>query len=290
MIVLLNAAAKNGRGSRARVAALLSERAIACEIVEESDPRRLTTLALRARQKGHQTVVAGGGDGTLNAVASALVGTDIAFGILPLGTRNHFARDVGIPLDVASAIDVIVSGNSRRIDVGSVNGRTFLNNSALGLYPYLAELRDKQRRILGTNKRIAMRRAMISTYKRLPSLRVRIDSPNGRIAAITRSVFVGNNEYTITGAGIGKRSTLDGGALCIYVTPRVSRGRLALTGFKALLGRPPNDEEMRQLKAREVFIHTNRHHPRVALDGEVCRLRAPLHYRILPASLRVLCP
>ena len=289
MLVLLNAAAKNCMGGRARVEAAMAERGVACTITEERDGGRLTTLALRARAEGHLTVVAGGGDGTLNAVASALVGTDIALGVLPLGTRNHFARDAGIPMELGGAIDVLLAGNTKHIDVGEVNGRLFLNNSALGLYPYLAELRDKQRRILGTNKRVAMRRAIVGTYKRFPSLRVRVDAPEGRIAAITRSVFVGNNTYKLTGTSIGSRDRLDAGTLCVYVTPRVSRGRLAAIGFAALLGRAPSDEEMRSLIARDLWIHTAQHHPRVTLDGEVCRLHSPLHYRIRPAALKVIC-
>lgn len=290
MLVLLNGAAKQGQGKRARIAAALSERGVECDVVEERDGGRLTTLALRARAAGHQTIVAGGGDGTLNAVASALIDTDIAFGVLPLGTRNHFARDAGIPADIGAALDVILAGNVRRIDVGEVNGKIFLNNSGLGLYPHLAELRDKQRRILGTKKSVAFRRAIVRTYRRFPSLRVRVDAPEGCISAITRSVFVGNNTYALTGASIGKRERLDGGNLCIYVTPRVSRGRFALMGFTALLGRHPSEEELQSLIARDVWIHTAQHHPRVTLDGEVCRLQAPLHYRIRPAALRLLTP
>jgi len=101
-------------------------------------------LAQRAVQVGFPTVVAGGGDGTLNVVASALVGTEVALGVLPLGTLNHCAKDLHIPLDLASVVHTIRAGWTRRVDVGEVNGHLFLNNSSLGLYPRIVQHRKKQ--------------------------------------------------------------------------------------------------------------------------------------------------
>ncbi len=286
MFVLLNATAKKGRGVRARLQAILSARGINADILE-AEGSRLTALALRARASGHRAIVAGGGDGSVNAVAAAIVGTDVALGVLPLGTYNHFAKDLGIPLDLGSAVEVIVAGNTRNVDVGEVNQRIFLNNSSIGFYPYLAELRDKQRRILGTRKRVAFRRALVRTYRRFPSLRVGVDAPDGRIIATTRAVFVGNNRYTIAGRSLGSRERLDEGVLCVFITPHVSRGRFAAAGFAALFGRAPRDDLLKSLTVSEVWIHTEQHKPRVALDGEVCRLRAPLHYRVRPGALTV---
>jgi diacylglycerol kinase family enzyme len=287
VFVLLNATAEKGRGVRARVQNVLAERGVACVVVEAVDGARLTALALRARADGHRTIVAGGGDGTLNAVASALVGSDTVLGILPLGTYNHFAKDVGIPLQLDGALGVIARGNVREVDVGQVNDRIFLNNSSIGLYPHFAELRDKQRRILGTSKRVAFRRAIVRTYRRFPSLRVAVDAPGGRIVATTRAVFVGNNIYAIAGRLIGSRARLDEGVLCVFVTPHMTRARFAAAGFAALVGRRPREDELRALTVSEVWIHTEQHKPRVALDGEVCRLRAPLHYRVRPRALLV---
>jgi diacylglycerol kinase family enzyme len=264
----------------------LSKRGVEAVVVE-ADGSRITALAEQGRKAGHRTIVAGGGDGTINAVATALVGTDTVLGVLPLGTYNHFAKDLGVPLGLEPALEVIVAGGVREVDVGEVNGRLFLNNSSIGLYPYLAELRDKQRRILGTRKRIAFRRAVIGTYRRFPSLRIGVDAPEGRIIATTRAVFVGNNQYALTGLSLGSRTRLDEGVLCVFITPHTTRFRLAAAGFAALIGRKPREDQLKTLTTPDVWIHTEQHKPRVALDGEVCRLRAPLHYRVRARALRV---
>ena len=104
-----------------------------------------------ARQKPW-AIVAGGGDGTINAVASTLVGSNIALGVLPLGTLNHFAKDLNIPLELEAAAHNIIAGHASQIDVGEVNGRIFLNNSSLGLYPTLVRQRKKQQEQLGARQ------------------------------------------------------------------------------------------------------------------------------------------
>lgn len=165
MIVFLNRGAKSGGDRRRRVEAALSLHGAACPVVEVDEGADLAALARQARDEGHRTIVAGGGDGTLNAVARALVGTEVAFGVLPLGTYNHFAKDVGIPLGLEGAVEVLLRGKVHAIDVGEVNGHHFLNNSAIGLYPHLVELRERQRRLLGIGKRTAMTRAVLHTFR-----------------------------------------------------------------------------------------------------------------------------
>src|SRR4029079_14151203 len=135
--------------------------------------------AVRCRaiaERGDELLVVGGGDGTISAAASALVGTDTRLGILPLGTLNHFARDLGIPTDLDEAAQLIARGHVRRVDVGEMNGRIFINNSAIGLYPLMVVDRDLQRRRLGRSKRVAMLVASLRTLARgqPPRLAVRI--------------------------------------------------------------------------------------------------------------------
>src|SRR6185503_2272868 len=105
-------------------------------------------------------VVAGGGDGTLNTIAAALAGTGKPFGVLPLGTHNHFAKDMAVPLDLAAAVAAlargVARGRFRDVDVGEVNGRLFLNFSGIGLHPLVVKHRDVQRAVLGRNKFVAM--------------------------------------------------------------------------------------------------------------------------------------
>src|SRR5438034_2772197 len=107
-------------------------------------------------ERGDPLMIVGGGDGTVGAAAAALAGTNTLLGILPLGTLNHFARDLRIPTTLDDAAKLITSGNERRVDVGDMNDRIFINNSAIGLYPLMLIDRDLQRTRLGRSKRLAM--------------------------------------------------------------------------------------------------------------------------------------
>ena len=174
----------------------------------------LTAAARAALKDGLQTVVAGGGDGTINAVASVLADTGIAFGVLPLGTLNHFAKDVGIPLQLDEAIANIATGARKKIDVGEVNDRIFLNNSSLGLYPDIVRDREKQQSRLGRGKWLAALWATIGALRRYPFLSVRLSLDDGSDhARRTPFVFIGNNLYTMQGFSVGARAALDGGKL-----------------------------------------------------------------------------
>src|SRR5689334_2347582 len=123
---------------------------------------------------GKLVIAAAGGDGTQNAVASALAGTPTAMGVLPMGTLNHFAKDLGIGTDLAGAARVIATGRPRAIDVAQVNGRVFINNSSIGLYPQVVRRRDQMRERLGHGKWYAMLRAVIAIFRRFPLVRLRL--------------------------------------------------------------------------------------------------------------------
>jgi diacylglycerol kinase family enzyme len=121
-------------------------------------------------------------------------------------------------------------------------------------------------------------------------MRVAIDGPEGRILATTRAVFVGNNRYILTGLSLGSRERLDQGVLSLFIAPPMTRGRFAAAGFAALFGRMPRSNELHAMTVTSALVHTPQQRPRVALDGEVCRIRAPLRYRIRPSALKVLAP
>ncbi len=134
----------------------------------------MTAAAQIAVANGLSIIVAGGGDGTINAVAAVVAGTRTGFGVLPLGTLNHFAKDCGIPLKLDAAIDTIATGVRRWVDVGEVNDRVFLNNSSLGLYPDIVRDRENQQEHLGRGKWLAACWATLGALRRYPFLGVRI--------------------------------------------------------------------------------------------------------------------
>src|SRR5687768_14742182 len=133
IVVILNARAGSARDSLAHeVADRFSERGvgIALRVVDGAALGEVTRESLR---QGASVIVAGGGDGTISTVASILADSGADLGVLPLGTLNHFAKDLRIPLEMPDAIETIVHGHTMRVDVGEVNGRRFVNNSSLGV-------------------------------------------------------------------------------------------------------------------------------------------------------------
>jgi diacylglycerol kinase family enzyme len=256
-----------------------------------SSGAEMVAAARAALAEGVTIVVAGGGDGTINAVAGVLADTDAAFGVLPLGTLNHFAKDIGIPLDLDGAIATIAGGGRRLVDVGEVNEQIFLNNSSLGLYPDIVRDREKQQHRLGRGKWPAALWATLGALRRYPFLSVRLSMDDGSDhARRTPFVFIGNNAYTMQGFSIGARDTLDAGRLSLYVAQRPGRLALLRLGWSALCGRLAQERDFDVLSAKSLEIDTRHKRIRVATDGEVTVMLTPLRYRIRPAALRVIVP
>lgn len=248
-------------------------------------------IADAAREaSGYDVVVAGGGDGTVGTVAAGVAEGGRVLGVLPLGTRNHFARDLGIPGSLEEAVAVIARGETRAVDLGEVNGAVFVNNASLGLYPRLVEERDDKRFRLGLGKTLAMLVATVQVLRRFRVLRVRVEVPGHSRVLTTPFVVVGNNEYSMEAFRLGARSCLDGGALSLYVA-RCTRARSILRlAALALLDRLEQARDFETARVAEARLDTWQRTARVALDGEVRRLRTPLHFRSRPAALRVLAP
>lgn len=233
-------------------------------------------------------VVAAGGDGTVSAVAGVLAGTDMPMGVLPWGTLNHFAKDVGIPLDARQAVRAIATGHSRAVDVVEVNGRRFVNNSSIGLYPHLVSTRDRQRERFGYGRWKAMLAALVAVFRRYPVVSVVLETPEERVPRTTPFVFVGNNRYAVHGLMIGTRRCLDEGVLSLYFANRTGRLGLLRLALRALFGRLEQAKDFDSMAVTSVRIHTRKQTLKVAVDGEVVRLVPPLVYRIRPGALRVI--
>jgi diacylglycerol kinase family enzyme len=296
--VILNRTSGAGHGAdqAARLQALFREAGLEARIVSPADGAQLVALAQREASARPPLIVAGGGDGTISAVASALAGTGIALGVLPLGTLNHFARDIGVSLDIAQAVRDIAAGRTLEVDVGEVNGRVFVNNSSLGLYPHMVHQRDKLRRRLGGGKWHAMLWAALKVLRRYPFLDVNLDLDGHAISLRTPFVFVGNNEYDMEGLDIGTRKRLDCGLLSVYLARRIGRLGLLRLALRALSGRlaQERDFQMKQVASVEIRPHrrsqAKRRRMLVSTDGEVSVMQAPIDYRIRPRALRVIVP
>ena len=234
-------------------------------------------------------IVAAGGDGTASAVARAAVDAGAIFGVIPLGTLNHFARDAGIPANLDEAAKVVAAGYARHLDVGEINGRIFLNNASVGLYPRLVWEREQEQR-QGRGKWTAFGIALVRTWRRYRTVVVRLTVDGREHTRRTPFVFIGNNEYVAEGLHLGGRDGLDRGQLSLYVAPRRGRFEILALPFQAIAGRLSDDVKFESFLAGEVSIEADRPRISVALDGEIAVLRPPLRCRTRPGVLRTIVP
>lgn len=241
-------------------------------------------------ERGDPLIIVGGGDGTISAAASALVGSDSLLGILPLGTLNHFARDLGIPTRLEDAAKLIAKRPERRVDVAEMNGRIFINNSAIGLYPLLVVDRDSQRKRLGRPKDAAMIVASIRTLMRFGHQRLTLTINDRKGLVDTPLLFVGNNDYRVDLPGAGQRESLEGGRLCVLVMRKKTRRGFVAASVRTLLNRSRPDDMVRLDDAVRLRVESSRRRLEVSLDGEVVRVEPPLDYKIRKKALRVIAP
>jgi diacylglycerol kinase family enzyme len=244
------------------------------ELAEAAHSRGIETHLLRkgedpgdvARVAGAEILGMAGGDGSLAAVAAAALDADAAFVCVPFGTRNHFARDVGLDRDdPVGALAAFTGGVERRVDTGRVNDRLFLNNVSLGVYAHLVHRRERHRR---RRNALARLRALGAVVRHRHGMGMTIDGE----PVHARVVLVSNNAYELSVLSLGERERLDEGLLHVYAP----RGLLR-SGW-------------RERSCEQVTIDTRAHRVRAAVDGEPEVLQTPLELRIEPLTLRVLLP
>jgi len=249
----------------------------------------ISSLVAQALAERRQPVVAGGGDGTVNAIAGKLAGSDTALGILPMGTLNHFAKDLGIALNLETAVYDLFNGTIRKVDVGEVNGRVFVNNSGIGFYPHFVRQREEMQR-RGHVKRVAALIALRALFRRYFRLRMKLHMDQAEaLEHITPFLFVGNNRYQTSGLDIGMRTNLDSGRLWVCTAPKTGRNNIWRAALRTLVGRA-TDRDLSVFETEELRVDLGTPRINVSTDGEVSIMDAPLHYRIRPRALEVIVP
>jgi diacylglycerol kinase family enzyme len=259
-------------------------------IVETVEPGGLAeAVAAAAASSEFDAVVVAGGDGTVNSAASALAGGSKPLGVLPMGTLNHFARDIGLPSDAEGAAAALAFGHWKAVDVGEVNGRVFVNNCSIGLYPEAVQRRE-ERQERGEKKWPAMARALREALRSLPVVRLTLRADDRVLRVATPLLLVGNNRYETELLKLGRREALDEGRLWVYLSrARGTRGVLRLA-LRTLLNRLEETHDFESLStgSLEVEDRRRRRHLATALDGEIVKLESPLKMKIRPLALRVL--
>jgi diacylglycerol kinase family enzyme len=275
--------------AQAHIERISRELGVGTQVIVTQRGDDISALAARALRENREPVAAGGGDGTVNAVAAKLAGADAVLGVLPMGTLNHFAKDVGVPTNLEAAVRNLFTGQVKTVDVGEVNGRVFVNNSGVGFYPHFVRQREEEER-RGHIKRVAFVLALRSVVRRY--FRLRMQAHMGREEALERVtpfLFVGNNRYQTSGLEMGTRSRLDSGRLWVCTAPRASRRDFARVALRTLAGREA-DEELNAFEVEEISVDPGTPRVNVSADGEVSVMDAPLHFRIRPLALRVIVP
>ncbi len=256
--------------------------------VDEIDLGRLALDVRRLVYDGFDTIVAAGGDGTVSAVAHHVAGTPARMGVLPTGTLNHFARDLGLPLELDAAVGVVVRGETKAVDVGSVNGRTFVNNASLGLYVDQVRMRAKLKRRLW--KWVSALVAGLAALRRARSLRITIETDGVRRRRRCAMVLVGNGEYGLREGVPTERARLDAATLSLYLFTETRRLGLVLGALLVLMRKASTVRRLESENGTAFTLHVSRRRVPIVIDGEATRMRSPLRFRSMPGALSVLVP
>ena len=251
---------------------------------------QLAAAARGAAEGDAGCVVAAGGDGTINAVASALLGTGKSLGVLPVGTFNYFARSLGIPPDLEGAVGTVAAGNVAEVAVGEVNGRLFINNASIGLYPSIIRQREQEYRRWGRRQLVAYTAVARALFQRSPFVGVSLWTGGQELSARTPLVFVGANRYQIEEFGLPGAECVGRGELAVYVARPTGWAGLLRLALQALLRRLSGERSLHFMCASEARVETRRKRIPVALDGEVVLVETPLRFAKRPAALKVVVP
>jgi diacylglycerol kinase family enzyme len=285
---------RSGRQDTRKIAwelkALAEKIGVRCDIIRARTPHHVLETAQRLARSEHSTVIAGGGDGTINAVASALIGTRKRLGILPLGTFNYFARELGLPTDFERAFKVCFNGETRLATVGEVNGRMFLNNASIGLYPVILSIREQTYRQWGRHKFGAYWSVLKTLFRARPNLDLRIMADGMTRNFESPLLFIARNSYQLEQFNLPGPRCIAADGFSVFVLRPMTRLQLLKLAFRALTGRlqPFNDFEM--FCTTKLRVECSRMHRLLAIDGERIKMLAPLDFMVREHALQIAVP
>jgi diacylglycerol kinase family enzyme len=284
-VIVNKRAGSSTEESREKIAAAFTQAGLPARLLVVDGPR-IPETAARAAADGH-TLIAAGGDGTVSTVATVAVETGATFGVIPLGTLNHFAKDARIPLEIDAAVAAIADGRAVALDTGEVNRRTFVNNASIGFYARIVRERQLEQR-RGRRKWIAFAIGLARAWSDYRQMIVRMTVDGRPLVRRTPFVFIGNGEYVDEGTGLGRRTSLATGRLWIALAPECSRAEMLLLVVRAIAGRLTPDVKLEEFRAVEVTIEPGTQAAGLAIDGELVPSAPPFACESRPRTLRTL--
>lgn len=291
MIVILNrGAGRHGEETEAQIAKLFQAQSIPAQLLIARNGSEIAVLAQEAARSDAKVIVAAGGDGTIDTIAAVLAGTGKILGVLPLGTFNLFAKRQNIPLELGAAVQTAVNGRIAAINVGEVNGRTFLSRSSVGLYPLALRHREQMFRRFGRSRLIALLSGATALLRWGNVMTIRLTTDDGEQVFRSRFVFVCNNPEELDYFHLRGRECIDAHNLAIYLPRPLSPAGILRLGFRMLRRKVEETHDFEMVCAREARLEIEPSCVPVSLDGEVEMMPAPLQYRLRVGALRVRVP
>lgn len=291
LVVIVN----QGSGSIARLntdlATLFTSHELEPVILSARDGNELRTHVKRATEEHARAVVAAGGDGTINTFAQALAGSAVPLGIIPSGTFNYVAKNWGIPEQAEDAAALIAARRAVALDLPIVNDRVFLNNASIGLYASAIQQREQQQARFGRHRWVAFAAALYAIMRPGRLLDIEVETDNAVRRFRTHILFVGNNARQLEDYNLKGSECLARGNLVFHVAkPQTRRGLLVLA-LRLIFGHTTQGDELESFCASNATISARRRRTlRVAVDGELVRLKLPLNFSIRRKALHMLLP
>ncbi|MGK2857117.1 MAG: diacylglycerol/lipid kinase family protein [Thermoanaerobaculia bacterium] len=266
------------------------------EILRVDDPARLGEVAQQAVAKARQNngiVVAAGGDGTLNAVAQATLGSGCQFGVIPQGTFNYFGRTHGISSDAAEATRALLSARVLPVQVGLVNDRMFLVNASLGMYPQVLDDREEQKRLNGRSRMVAAWAGLLTIFRGYRPTRIRLEHEGRTHEFRALTLFVSNNRLQLEQVGLGGSAVVEDGKLVAVVLRPVSMLTLLWLVARGAVGNLAGGRGVQHFPFSSVTVTPSSRRVRrlrVSTDGETALIDTPIEFRVAPEPLLLLTP
>lgn len=278
------------------IADVLNAAGRAHEILRVADPAQISEIARQAVAKARQNdgiVVAAGGDGTLNAVAQATLGSGCQFGVIPQGTFNYFGRTHGISSNAAEAARGLLTARVHRVQAGLVNDRVFLVNASLGLYPQLLEDREEQKHRHGRSRLVAAWAALVTIFRQYRPMLVKLEHESRTHELQTLTLFVGNNRLQLEQVGLDEAERVEKGKLAVVVLRPVPTLTLLWLAVQGAMGNLAHARGVEHFTSSSVTVTPSFRRFRrlkVATDGEVEWMNTPIEFRIAPEPLLLMRP
>lgn len=288
ILLLVNGHSRQGRQMFGEAISELREQGIEVkEAILARDKAETERLLKREIAEGASMVVVGGGDGTLSLCAGFLVGSDVALGVLPLGTGNTFARSLGIPVDLKGAIQNLAGGHTTQIDVGKCNGQVFLNSVSLGLSAEIAAaLTGQIKKKLGLLAWPLIGGRVVLTHR---SVRVKLSAQEEKLTLRTHQLVIANGRYVAGPIKASEEASLQDGELTVFALGGASKGELVRAAWQWLRKRAVESRQIPFFETQNLRVESLGRPIKANVDGEIDQ-KTPLEIQVLPRALKVVVP